>query len=268
VTATSASTPTAAMRRLAARRGWEVSDEDLLVQSLAHRSWCAENTGLESNERLEFLGDAVLGLAITDHLYRTYPALPEGELAKVRASLVNSAALAEVAAELALGEAVLLGKGEDLSGGRDKPSILADATEAVIGAVYLDCGRDAADSLVLALLGDRIEEAAAGPGGQDYKTRLQELCSQRFEQLPEYRVRDHGPDHAKHFDAVVSIDGRRRGRGRGRSKKQAEQAAARMAWEALAGEEGPADAGALAAPGVLDADAPAGPAGHTQPVPS
>lgn len=225
------------MRRLAAALDWPVRDDSLLVQSLAHRSWCAENPGYESNERLEFLGDAVLGLTVTDYLYRTYPALPEGELAKVRASLVNSAALAEVAGELGLGDAVLLGKGEDQSGGRQKPSILADATEAVIGAVYLDRGRDAADSLVLALLGDRIEEAAAGPGGQDYKTRLQELCSRRFERLPEYKVRDHGPDHAKHFEAVVSIAGRRRGEGRGRSKKQAEQAAARVAWESLAAED-------------------------------
>ncbi len=230
--------PTPAMRRLATRIGWDVRDKSLLVQSMAHRSWCAENLGVESNERLEFLGDAVLGLAVTDHLFRSYPSLPEGELAKVRAALVNSAALAEVAAELGLGEAVLLGKGEDLSGGRSKPSILADATEAVLGAVYLDRGRDAADALVMALLGDRIEEAAAGPGGQDYKTRLQELCSRRFDRLPEYRVRDHGPDHAKHFDAVVSVDGRRRGNGRGRSKKQAEQAAARDAWQSIAEEAG------------------------------
>ncbi len=224
------------MRELARRLGWEVGDEALLVASMAHRSWCAENPGWESNERLEFLGDAVLGLAVTDHVFRTYPSLPEGELAKVRASLVSSVALAEVAACSGIGEALLLGKGEDATGGRAKPSILADALEAVIGAVYLDRGRAAADSLVLGLLGDRIEEAAAGPGGGDYKTRLQELCSRRFDQLPEYRVRDHGPDHAKHFDAVVSIGGRRRGRGRGRSKKQAEQAAARAAWDSLADE--------------------------------
>lgn len=239
---------TPAMWELAERVGWSVTDGQLLSQSLAHRSWCAENPGYDSNERLEFLGDAVLGLAVTDHVYRAYPALPEGELAKVRASLVNSAALAELASELGLGAALLLGKGEDASGGRHKSSILADAMEAVIGAVYLDRGRDAADSLVLRLLGDRIEEAAAGPGGQDYKTRLQELCSRRFDQLPEYRVRDHGPDHAKHFDAVVAIGGQVRGRGRGRSKKQAEQAAAREAWEALAeaeaADDGPAVVGA------------------------
>lgn len=222
------------MQELARRIGWEVLDEGLLVACVAHRSWCAENPGWASNERLEFLGDAVLGLAVTDHVFRAYPSLPEGELAKVRASLVSAVALAEVAASLGLGDALLLGKGEDATGGRTKQSILADAMEAVIGAVYLDRGRAVADDLVLRLLGDRIEEAAAGPGGEDYKTRLQELCSRHFDKLPEYRVRDHGPDHAKHFDAVVSIGGRRRGRGRGRSKKQAEQAAARAAWETLA----------------------------------
>jgi ribonuclease-3 len=210
-----------------------VSDDDLLVRALAHRSWCAENPGTGSNERLEFLGDAVLGLVVTDHLYRAYPDMPEGELAKVRASVVNSAALAEVAAELEIGDALLLGKGEDQSGGRQKPSILADAMEALIGAVYLDQGWSASEPMVMRLLGDRIESAAAGPGGQDYKTRLQELCARVFDQLPVYLVTDEGPDHAKVFHAVVHVRGRPYGEGRGRSKKQAEQAAARAAWEAL-----------------------------------
>ncbi len=149
---------------------WTVGDADLLTRSLAHRSWCAENPGTGSNERLEFLGDAVLGLVVTDYLYRTYPDMPEGELAKVRASVVNSAALAELAAELDIGDALLLGKGEDQSGGRQKPSILADAMEALIGAVYLDEGWSGSERLVMRLLGERIESAAAGPGGQDYKT--------------------------------------------------------------------------------------------------
>ena len=170
---------------------------------------------------------------MTDHLFRTYPDLPEGELAKVRASVVNSAALAEVAASLGIGPALLLGKGEDQSGGREKPSILADAMEAVIGAVYIDGGWDAASDLVMTLLGDRITEAAAGPGGQDYKTRLQELSAHRFDQLPRYEVVDEGPDHAKRFFASVSVGGEVQGRGEGRSKKQAEQAAARVAWESL-----------------------------------
>ena len=175
----------------------------------------------------------MLGLVVTDHIFRTYPGLPEGELAKVRAAVVNSETLAEVAATLSLGTALLLGKGEAASGGREKPSILADAMEAVIGALYLDRGYDAAASLVMKLLGDRIEEAAAGPGGQDYKTRLQELAARRFEQLPDYDVRDEGPDHSKRFFATVSVAGRVRGRGEGRSKKQAEQGAAREAWNAL-----------------------------------
>jgi ribonuclease III len=227
---------TSQMTALAGRLGWDVKREELLVHALAHRSWCAETPGFESNERLEFLGDAVLGLVVTDHLFRTYPDLPEGELAKVRAALVSSFALAEVAAELDIGDALLLGKGEDGSGGREKSSILADATEALIGAVYLDQGWIGADALIMRLLGDRIGTAAAGPGGHDYKTRLQELCSARYDQLPSYSVRDQGPDHAKHFDAVVHVGGRQRGRGHGRSKKQAEQAAAKMAWEELCQE--------------------------------
>jgi ribonuclease III len=188
---------------------------------------------VESNERLEFLGDSVLGLIVTDHIFRTYPDLPEGELAKVRAAVVSAAALAEVAVELELGEAVLLGKGEDASGGREKPSILADALEAVIGAVYIEGGWDAAERLVLDLLGERIVEASEGPGGQDYKTRLQELTARELTELPRYRLTDEGPDHAKRFFAEVRIGGEVRGRGEGRSKKQAEAAAARDAWEAL-----------------------------------
>ncbi len=225
--------PDLVRRQLAVRLGWSPEDPKLLAQALAHRSWCAEAAGEPSNERLEFLGDAVLGLVITAHIYSEYPGLPEGELAKVRASVVSAPALAHVARTLGVGEALQLGKGEDSSGGRSKPSLLADAMEALIGAVYLDAGMDAASRLVLELLAERIEDAAAGPGGEDYKTRLQELSSQRFDQLPVYAVTDTGPDHAKHFVATVSIAGEERGRGEGRSKKQAEQAAAQMAWKAL-----------------------------------
>jgi ribonuclease-3 len=175
----------------------------------------------------------VLGLVVTDHIFRTYPDLPEGELAKVRAGVVSAVALAEVAAELGLGASLKLGKGEASSGGRDKPSILADATEAVFGAVYLDGGWDAAAELILGLLGDRIVDASAGPGGEDFKTRLQELAARAYETLPEYEVVDDGPDHAKRFYAAVRIGERRFGGGEGRSKKQAEQAVARLAWEAL-----------------------------------
>ncbi len=224
---------TAAAADLATRVGHQFVDPSLLERALAHRSWCAETPGTESNERLEFLGDAVLGLIVTDHIFRTWPELPEGELAKVRASVVSAAALAEVAEELDLGAALSLGKGEDASGGREKPSILADALEAVIGAAYLDGGWLAAATVVLGLLRERISEAAAGPGGQDYKTRLQELAARHFEDLPGYQLTDDGPDHAKRFYATVSLGGTPQGTGEGRSKKQAEQAAARVAWEHL-----------------------------------
>jgi len=182
---------------------------------------------------LEFLGDAVLGVIVTDHIYRAFPELPEGELAKVRAAVVSAAALAEVAAALQLGDALLLGKGEAGSGGREKPSILADALEAVLGAVYLVGGWDAAQLVIMDLLGDRILSASEGPGGQDYKTRLQELVARHFPELPRYAIRDEGPDHAKQFFAEVRVDGILRGTGEGRSKKQAEAAAARAAWEVL-----------------------------------
>jgi ribonuclease-3 len=175
-------------------------------------------------------------LIVTDFIYTQFPELPEGELAKVRAAVVSAAALAEVAAELGLGDALLLGKGEDASGGREKPSILADALEAVLGAVYLEGGWGEAQRIVMELLGDRIMSASEGPGGQDYKTRLQELVARHFMELPKYTIRDEGPDHAKQFFADVRIDGVVRGEGEGRSKKQAEAAAARSAWEALRDE--------------------------------
>ncbi len=167
---------------------------------------------------------------VTDYIFNTYPNLAEGELAKLRASVVNASVLAEVGSSLDLGSAVLLGRGEDSSGGREKPSILADAVEALIGAVYLDGGWPAAAQLVMAFVGDLITEAASGPGGQDYKTRLQELLARLGEDQPLYEIRDEGPDHAKRFFASVSVGGHRLGRGEGRSKKQAEQAAAREAW--------------------------------------
>lgn len=219
-------------QEFAANLGYEFSADDMLRRALAHRSWCAEN-GEESNERLEFLGDAVLGLAVTNHIYLTYPGLPEGDLAKLRASVVNAQTLSEVATDLGLGDRVLLGKGEDATGGRMKPSILSDALEAVIGAVYLDGGWIPAEELVMRLLGDRIHDDSSGPGGGDYKTRLQELVARRFEQLPSYRVRGDGPDHAKSFVADVYVAGVLRGSGEGRSKKQAEQAAAQIAWHAF-----------------------------------
>ncbi|MGC8628005.1 MAG: ribonuclease III [Acidimicrobiales bacterium] len=218
---------------MASRLGWSVNDPGLLVQAFAHRSWCAEHPGHKPNERLEFLGDAVLGLIVTDFLFQSYPDLAEGELAKIRASVVNASSLAAVARELDLGPALLLGKGEDVSGGRSKLSILADVTEALIGAIYLDAGYDVAREIVLGLMVERVAEAASGPGGQDYKTRLQELCAQNFDELPVYSISGSGPDHAKVFEAEVFIGGQKRGAGEGRSKKQAEQAAARSAWQVM-----------------------------------
>jgi ribonuclease-3 len=222
--------------RLQLALGWEFVEHDLLDRALTHRSYCSEHGIEESNERLEFLGDSVLGFVVTEFVYEEYPHMPEGELAKLRAAVVSAEALADVAQELDLGPSLRLGKGEDASGGRAKPSILSDAMEAVIAAVYLDGGLEPASRLVLALLERRIREQAIGPGGQDYKTRLQELAAQRCDQLPKYQVRHEGPDHSKRFFAVVFLRNEEYGAGEGRSKKSAEQAAARIAWERLQGE--------------------------------
>lgn len=228
---------------LAARLGHDFADPALLELACTHRSWCAEHAGTASNERLEFLGDSVLSVVVTSELYSTYPDLPEGELAKVRAAVVSMTTLAELAAEVHLGEALRLGKGEAASGGRDKPSILADAFEAVLGALYVDGGLEAARPLVLRLVGARLAEAvASGPGGHDHKTQLQELVARRFDETPEYRVRDEGPDHDKRFFAVVLAGGEVRGEGEGRTKKQAEQEAARVAWDRLTSGEDAGDA--------------------------
>ena len=210
-----------------------------------HRSWCAEHAGHESNERLEFLGDSVLGLAVTDHIYRTHEDLPEGDLTDIRKTVVSSVALAEVAESLGVGEHLLLGKGEELSGGRQKPSILADAMEAIIGAVYLAEGPDASAALVLRILGSRLATARAD--GADHKSRLQELAAHRFGTPPRYEVQATGPDHARTFYVTVTIDGEPRGTGVGRSKKQAEQLAARDAVTALGeGDTDPAPGAAAA----------------------
>jgi ribonuclease-3 len=232
-----------ATARLEAHLGRAFADPGLLTQALSHGSWCAEAGGPPSNERLEFLGDAVLSLVVAEHCFRTFPDLSEGALSKVRAAVVNTHVLAEVAGELGVGEAVRLGRGEDASGGRHRPAILADAVEAVIGAVYLDGGWDEAARLVLGLLAERIAEAAAGPGAEDFKSRLQELATRRFGEPPRYEVEGTGPDHARHYAAAVYVSGELHGRGEGRSKKDAEQAAARAAWSDLADlEEGAGDA--------------------------
>jgi ribonuclease-3 len=221
---------------LEANIGVTFDDRATLLRALAHRSWCAENGEPESNERLEFLGDSVLGLVVTHYVFEHFPELPEGQLSEVRAGVVNAQVLAEVAAELGIGAHMLLGKGEDAAGGRAKQSILADAFEAVVAAVYLDQGFGVARDLVMRCLSDRIADAAAGPGGRDYKTRLQEATAARSLGRPRYVVRDEGPDHAKHFFAVVYVNDRQYGEGDGRSKKQAEQSAAWVAWTRLQDE--------------------------------
>jgi ribonuclease III len=216
----------------------------LLERALTHRSYAYENGGLPTNERLEFLGDAVLGLIVTDTLFRKYPDLPEGQLAKLRAAVVQMRALAAVARSLRLGSYVRLGRGEEGTGGRDKSSILADTLEALIGAVYFECGLPAADRLVHRLFDPVIDRSAGLGAGLDWKTSLQELTASGFLGVPEYHVEESGPDHQKFFRASVWVAGRTYGSGSGRSKKEAEQQAAEAAWKAISGAAGSAaDAG-------------------------
>lgn len=218
---------------LCAHLGYRFSDPSLLELALRHRSWCAENGAVESNERLEFLGDAILGLVVTDHLYRVAPATSEGVLARHRSELVNATALAEVARGIGLGGALALGKGEETTGGRAKTSILADGMEAVIGAVYLDGGVGAVTRLVLELFEERIGDVVHGGLATDHKSRLQELSARRFGELPRYELTEEGPEHEKRFTATVSMAGEVRGEGQGRTKKEAEQAAASRAFVRL-----------------------------------
>ena len=226
-----------ALDALETRLGVRFSDRSLLLASLAHRSWCAEHEQSASNERLEFLGDSVLGLVVTHYVFEHFPDLPEGQLSEVRAGVVNARVLAEVAQEIDLGAYLLLGKGEDAAGGRAKQSILADAFEAVVAAVYLDTDLATTRDLVLRCLRERITEAVAGPGGRDFKTRLQELAAAQAIGRPRYVVRDEGPDHAKHFFAAVYFGDEHYGDGEGGSKKQAEQGAAWVAWTRLQQDE-------------------------------
>ena len=239
-------TPPADPGRLEQRLGVTV-DRGLLVRALTHRSYAYENGNLPTNERLEFLGDAVLGLVVTDALYRRHPDLPEGQLAKLRAAVVNMRALADVARGLRVGGHVLLGRGEESSGGRDKSSILADTLEALIGAAYLEHGIDAASDLVHRLVDGLLDSSAALGAGLDWKTSLQELTATHGLGVPEYAVEEEGPDHAKTFHAVVRVGGVVRGHGTGRSKKEAEQQAAATAFTAITAEldgAGPAADGA------------------------
>ncbi len=245
--------------------GVRFGNTELYTWALTHRSYAYEHGGLPTNERLEFLGDAVLGLVITDLIYQAFPNLPEGQLAKLRAATVNMNVLAEVSRELGVGDAVRLGRGEELSGGRDKSSILADTLEALLGAIYLDRGLTRTASLIRRLFEARVMEAAGRGAALDYKTSLQELAASSLGGMPSYSIEEEGPDHAKRFTATVSVAGVAYGTGQGRSKKEAEQNAAQEAFESLAasqmvagsGAGGNGKAGGLKAD-VVPADKPAG----------
>lgn len=225
------------MKTLEEKLGYSFQDPTLLLNALTHSSYANEHReqGIPSNERLEFLGDSVLGFVVADHLYRTRPDLPEGDLTRVRAALVREESLAEVADYLDLGSYLRLGRGEDTGSGRKRPSIRADAVEAVLAAVYLDGGIGNARKLVHRLILDRPREVPTTV--RDYKTALQELVQRESGRTLEYRlIGEQGPDHAKIFEMEVLLNGERVGTGEGRSKKEAEQAAACAAVAKLTGK--------------------------------
>lgn len=217
---------------LARRLGHSFSQPELLELALTHRSWCAEHADTASNERLEFLGDSVLGQAVTVTLFGRHPELDEGALAKRRASVVSTVALAEVARTIGLGQYLLLGRGEEQTGGRDKDSILADTMEAVIGATYLSAGQDAATGLVLRLVEPLLADPERYGAAMDPKTSLQELAARRGVTPPVYSIESAGPDHDRVFTATVTV-GPVTSQGTGTSKKTAEMAAALRAWHEL-----------------------------------
>ncbi len=208
-------------------------DAELLERALTHRSFAYEHGGLPTNERLEFLGDSVLGLVVTDSLYRTFPDLPEGQLAKLRAAVVNARTLATIGRELGIGPALRLGRGEEATGGRDKASILADTVEALIGAVFVQHGIEVASATVHRLVDTHVESSSTLGAALDWKTSLQELTAALGLGVPLYVVTEDGPDHAKTFEARVALGEELLGYGAGRSKKTAEQAAAATAYEEL-----------------------------------
>ncbi len=223
----------AAAETLRRRLGVAIADRTLLRLALTHRSHAFEAGGLPTNERLEFLGDAVLSVVVTEHLYRRFPDAPEGRLAKLRASAVSATSLADVARGLGVGDAVLLGRGEEQSGGRDKDSILADTFEALLGAIHLDQGLATAAELVVRLFAPVLDDIADRRASLDYKTSLQELTAGELATVPVYKLTEDGPDHDKRFTAVASVGGEALGAGEGRSKKEAEQAAAQEAYAVL-----------------------------------
>lgn len=230
------------MERLQRQAGFVVSDARLLNLALCHRSFVNEAEGsgfrpVANNEKLEFLGDAVLGIVVSSHLYSIAEERTEGDLARVKSFVVSEDALHRVALRLQLSEYLLLGRGEEMSGGRQKKAILADAVEALLGAVYLDGGLDAAWQLVRRLLFPEVNRVLANEHHQDYKTLLQELVQGRYKSHPRYRVvRREGPDHDSTFWTEVTVNGRRYGPGRGKNKKQAEQNAAQLAYQQIEGD--------------------------------
>ena len=228
---------------LRAALGDPVLDPELLERALTHRSFAYENGGLPTNERLEFLGDSVLGVVVTETLYRSHPDLSEGRLAKLRAAVVNARALAGVGRALDLGTHVKLGRGEQATGGRNKASILSDTVEAVLGAIHLSGGFETSAEVVHRLFDPLIEAASALGAGLDWKTSLQELSAEHGLGVPEYVLADEGPDHMKTFTAQVRVGERLYGNGVGRSKKEAEQAAAETAYGEIAGGLGVVDPG-------------------------
>ncbi len=224
------------LHALSLRIGHSFADESLLESAVIHRSWISENEGYESNERLEFLGDAVLGWIVADIVFQRHADLAEGKLTDLRKSVVNATALAQVADDLEVGECLLLGRGEAAGGGSHKTSILSDALEAIIGAVYLDAGAVVAYEVVGALMSASIDDAVENIDRLDAKTRLQEMTARLFDTAPHYMITDSGPDHDKTFVAVVVVNGRELGTGEGRSKKAAEQIAAEIACDILDSE--------------------------------
>jgi ribonuclease-3 len=232
-------TEPADQRELADALGVQV-DDALLRRALTHRSFAYEHGGLPHNERLEFLGDAVLGIVITDALYRQHPDLSEGKLAKLRASVVNMRALATIARGIGpagLGGYILLGRGEEGTGGRDKSSILADTLEALFGAIYLECGLQVAGRVIHGLFDELVEDVATIGAGLDWKTSLQELTAERGLGVPEYVMSAAGPDHEKTFTAQAQVAGELFPPSTGSSKKEAEQLAAETAWRAISARD-------------------------------
>ena len=218
--------------QLQARLGLEIRQE-LLELAFTHRSFAYENGLTETNERLEFLGDSVLGLVVTEELYKKYPDLDESRLSPLRSGIVNMRALADIARSLELGLYMRIGKGEEVTGGRDKNSLLADSLEALIGAIYLSHGFEASQKIVGDLISQTMENAKDKGAGLDGKTALQELAAARKISPPEYQITESGPDHDKTFVAIAIVGGDAIATGEGKSKREAEQIAARLAYEKL-----------------------------------